>query len=142
MKRNGSLAAASVIAALTVLAGCDQQPEQAPLGEAPRYTQDRATPAAPLSDPSADRSAAVPSENPRSLGQSMDDVGITAKVKAALLASNDVDGSAIDVDTERGRVTLKGEVDDAAQIDRAVRIARRIEGVRQVDNQLTASRAG
>jgi len=138
MKRNATIAAASAFAALSALAGCDQQPEQPPLGAAPSYTQERAAPATPAPGADPRRSAEMPAERPRNLGQTLNDAGISAKVKAALLASNDVEGAAIDVDTKAGRVTLKGKVTDPSQIDRAMQIARRVEGVRAVDNQLTA----
>ena len=137
MKLTASLAAAAVAAALTGLAGCDQQPDESRLGQAPSYSKDRTTPTAPGA-PTASRSTGSLPEGAPSVGRQLDDAGITAKVKAALLASNDVEGSAINVDTDKGRVTLKGQVADKAQIARAIQIARRVEGVREVDNQLTA----
>jgi hyperosmotically inducible protein len=75
----------------------------------------------------------------RSAGQTVDDAGVTAKVKAALLAESGVDGMKINVDTFNGRVTLKGEVPNQGQIDRATQVAKGVEGVKEVDNRLTVS---
>ena len=59
--------------------------------------------------------------------------------KTALLAESNVPGTAINVDTTEGKVTLRGKLDSQAQIDRAVQVARGVDGVRDVDNQLTTS---
>jgi hyperosmotically inducible periplasmic protein len=74
----------------------------------------------------------------RTAGQTVDDAAVTAKVKAALMAESGVDGTKINVDTTNGRVILKGEVASKNMIDRAVTVARGIEGVKDVDNRLTA----
>jgi len=138
MKLNSLVTAAAVTTALTALAGCDREPDQPPMSGAPGYGQDRAAPATPPAGPLADRSTGASPEDSRSVGQALADAGITAKVKSALLARPDIDGSAINVDTERGRVTLRGQVPDEGQVDRAIQIARAVEGVKEVDSQLTA----
>ncbi|HVF64749.1 MAG TPA: BON domain-containing protein [Casimicrobiaceae bacterium] len=66
------------------------------------------------------------------------DAAITAKVKTALLADPEVKGLQINVDTRDGAVTLAGALDKAANIERAVTLARGVEGVKSVDNKLTA----
>lgn len=66
------------------------------------------------------------------------DAALTAKVKAALLADKDVSAMAIDVDTQGGVVTLSGRLRDADQANRAVEIARTIDGVKSVENRLSA----
>jgi hyperosmotically inducible protein len=60
------------------------------------------------------------------------DVWITTKVKADLLATRDVPGLDLKVETLNGVVTLTGTVATQAEADRAVRVARGIEGVSQV----------
>jgi hyperosmotically inducible periplasmic protein len=142
MKLKVLITAAAVTAALTALAGCDRQADQPPMGAAPSYGQGHAASASTPAGPIADRSAGASTESPRGVGQKLDDAGITAKVKAALLASSDVNGTAINVDTEQGRVTLKGKVSDKAEIDRAIQIARAVDGVKEVDSQLSATGAG
>ena len=66
--------------------------------------------------------------------QPMGDAWITTKVKSDLLATPDVSGLAIDVDTKSGVVMLKGSVDSKAQADKAVAIAKKIDGVKKVDS--------
>ncbi|KLJ02511.1 BON domain-containing protein [Luteimonas sp. FCS-9] len=67
--------------------------------------------------------------------QPMSDTWITTKVKADLLASSDVSGLDISVETSNGTVSLSGDVESQAQIDRATAIARGIEGVQRVDTK-------
>jgi hyperosmotically inducible periplasmic protein len=72
-------------------------------------------------------------------GAAVDDAALTTKVKAALLADDQVKGTQINVDSNGGTVKLTGTVDTPAQITRAVEIARGVQGVRTVENNLTAS---
>ncbi|OWW19763.1 BON domain-containing protein [Noviherbaspirillum denitrificans] len=72
----------------------------------------------------------------KSAGQAVDDTVITSKVKAALLADPDIAGLKINVDTAKGKVTLKGEVKSLALWRKAESLARGVEGVKEVSNQL------
>lgn len=75
--------------------------------------------------------------------QPMGDAWITTKVKSDLLATPDVSGLAIDVDTKNGVVMLKGEVASKAQADKAVAVAKKIDGVKKVDSSgLTVKKSG
>jgi hyperosmotically inducible protein len=65
------------------------------------------------------------------------DAGITANVKARLLADPDITGLTINVDTRNSVVTLTGTVNSQAQKAEAVRLAREVEGVINVNDQLT-----
>lgn len=86
----------------------------------------------------AERSASTPPSTTASrVGQAVDDTAITTKVKTELLAEKDVNGTAISVDTKNGQVTLTGTV-PPAQIARAEAVARKVDGVREVVNQLKA----
>ena len=69
----------------------------------------------------------------------VDDAAITTKVKAALLADDQVKGTQINVDTSGGTVRLTGTVDSAAQVSRAMEIAKGVSGVQRVENNLAAS---
>jgi hyperosmotically inducible protein len=64
------------------------------------------------------------------------DTWITTKVKAELLATKDVSGLDIKVETVNGVVSLSGDVDTQAEVDRAVATARKVDGVTRVDNRL------
>jgi hyperosmotically inducible protein len=61
------------------------------------------------------------------------DTWITTKVKADLLATENVPGMEIKVDTVNGTVMLSGTVNKQSEKDRAVAVARGIEGVKKVD---------
>jgi osmotically-inducible protein OsmY len=76
-----------------------------------------------------------------SLGTKVDDAGITAKVKTGLSADKDLAAGKIEVDTQGGVVTLKGEVPNPAARSRADQIARNVKNVKSVNNQL-AVKAG
>lgn len=65
--------------------------------------------------------------------QPVNDTWITTKVKADLMATPDVPGTAIDVETVNGTVSLTGTVDSKANADKAVAVAKKIKGVKSVD---------
>lgn len=75
-------------------------------------------------------------EESRSTGQVIDDTAIHTKVKAALVNDPVVAGTAINVDVERGVVTLDGAVNGDVEKQKAGDIARGVEGVRSVSNNL------
>jgi hyperosmotically inducible protein len=128
-----TLAAAVVAIGITA---CDRPTERdrpeggtpPPTSRAPSAPATAATPTTPAtpSSPTVDRS----------VGQTLDDAGITAKVKTALAAEKDVSALAIDVDTVQGNVTLSGRVTDQSVAQRAIQVARSVEGVKSVDNKL------
>ena len=70
-------------------------------------------------------------------GEAVTDTWITTKVKSDLLATKDVSGSEIKVDTKDGVVTLTGNVETQAEADRAKSVAASIKGVTSVDSQIT-----
>lgn len=65
------------------------------------------------------------------------DAWITTKIQAKYFLDAEVKGHQINVDTNKGVVTLKGFVDAADQKREAEQIARATEGVRRVVNELT-----
>jgi osmotically-inducible protein OsmY len=58
------------------------------------------------------------------------------KVIARLAADRDVKGGGLDVEVKDGVVTLNGKVREEAQKVKAERITRKVQGVKQVVNQL------
>ena len=71
------------------------------------------------------------------VGNSVDDGIITAKVKSALLADPAVKSFDIAVVTRKGEVQLSGFVDNQAQIDMAIALANKVEGVARIDSELS-----
>lgn len=77
----------------------------------------------------------------RAYGEVIDDASITAAVKSKLAWSRDADAIGMDVDTQRGKVTLSGSADTKAEKDKAGRLAENTRGVVSVDNQLVVQTA-
>ena len=75
----------------------------------------------------------------RTVGVTMDDAGITMKVKQKLLDDPEVKGLKIDVDTREGVVFLTGSVATTQVREQAIRLARETEGVRDVQANLEIS---
>ncbi len=72
----------------------------------------------------------------QSAGERIDDGAITAKVKAKIAASAQLNPFDIQVNTVDGEVSLTGRVGSQAEKDEAERLARETDGVRRVRNLL------
>jgi hyperosmotically inducible periplasmic protein len=73
----------------------------------------------------------------KSAGTNVDDAGITATVKTNLASERGMQTlTAIDVDTNRGVVSLNGVVESTAAKQRAANIAQQTSGVTRVVNNL------
>jgi|SRR5690242_13675877 hyperosmotically inducible protein len=73
----------------------------------------------------------------KSAGTNVDDAGITASVKTNLASERGMQTlTSIDVDTNRGVVSLNGVVESSAAKLRAAEIARQTAGVTKVVNNL------
>lgn len=86
------------------------------------------------------KSTKIASTNPasqnRNFSQYVDDVTTTAAIKTELLASKNVEGLNIDVDTLNSKVTLSGKVASAEEKALAHAIAAKHDGVKDVINNL------
>jgi hyperosmotically inducible periplasmic protein len=69
-------------------------------------------------------------------GEYVDDVTITTKVKAELVDSGKVDASDVNVDVNKGRVTLSGWATTQEERTRAAQLAGAVSGVKSVDNRI------
>ena len=74
-----------------------------------------------------------------SMTNSAADMSITAKVKAAMAADDQLSALAISVDTTNKVVTLTGPAPTQAAFDRASSMAQAVDGVIEVKNQLTVA---
>lgn len=72
----------------------------------------------------------------RTAGQTIDDAAITAAVNSKLASDRLSNFTRIDVDTNRGIVTLNGVVKTADQKLRVADLTREVNGVRTVNNNL------
>jgi hyperosmotically inducible periplasmic protein len=72
-------------------------------------------------------------------GQYVDDAAITTKVKAALLADEEVKGLAISVETSGGTVQLSGSAKSDSERQKAEQLAKSVEGVSAVQNSIAVN---
>lgn len=156
-KRTPMLVAAT--AALSLLAACDRDPTRDAAETAPASPPATTAPASPPTTTMSPAPTPLPGERVgedtvgdrldragdameaqgEKVGAAIDDATLTARVKAAFVADPTVSALDIDVDSNAGVVTLRGNVETAAAVDRALTIARDTEGVVSVDNQLVVS---
>ena len=71
------------------------------------------------------------------MGDKIDDAVITTSVKAELAKDSNLSALKINVDTDNGRVALKGTAPSTAAREQATTLAQNVKGVTSVDNQLT-----
>lgn len=122
------LAVALAAAALATV-GCEQRSADnvgRSVGQATDKMQSQTSQAADKVAAATDKAAIV-----------ADDVAITAKVKAAILAEPGLKSLQINVDTKDATVTLSGSVENDMLRDRAKQIAMATEGVRNVVDNLS-----
>ena len=76
------------------------------------------------------------SEPPREISEAISDASITVSVKLSLALERGVKASEINVDTDRGTVTLNGEVGSQAERQMAVKVTEGVSGVRAIVNRI------
>ena len=114
--------------------GCGQErPGGPPTSPKPKTSDARSAPALPPPAPARERSTSGTGAN---LVDNMEDAVVTGKVRAALMGTQDVQATEINVETEKGVVHLSGVVLTNSDVDRAVYLARQVEGVKAVQHQL------
>lgn len=72
----------------------------------------------------------------KTVGETIDDATITARVKTAFVNDPAVGAMRIDVDTFKGLVTLSGRVKSKDEEAQAIALARKIRGVTDVKSTL------
>jgi osmotically-inducible protein OsmY len=72
----------------------------------------------------------------RTFHEAMSDAATTASVKISLAFQRGVHASEINVDTDRGVVTLNGEVTSQAERQLAVKVVEDVSGVKEVVNRI------
>jgi osmotically-inducible protein OsmY len=80
--------------------------------------------------------AASESDGDRTAGEVIGDATTTAAVKIALAFEPGVRAIGINVDTDRGTVTLRGAVDSVAERQLAGKVAEDVSGVDEVVNEI------
>ena len=118
---------AAALAALS-LAGCNRADE--------RTAGERVDGAVAKTEQAATEAKQEAKEATSSVKSAVSDASITASVNAELARDNELSALRIDVDTNGGKVALKGTAPNAEARDRAAKLARSVSGVTDVDNQL------
>jgi hyperosmotically inducible protein len=88
----------------------------------------------------ANRAAATATVAAATVGGTIGDSALTAKIKSKMALDDRVRGRAIDVDTSGSVVTMTGVVGSADERERAVRLARDTDGVTRVVDRLHVRR--
>lgn len=143
-----SLGLSSVLVSSMMLAACGRS-DDASVGQRMDAAMERASEAArrmgnqarEAARPAASQASGAASDSAGAssgsgAGAALSDTRITATVKMGLTADKDLGASSIDVDTQAGVVTLKGNAPSATAKARAGEIARNVRDVKSVDNQL------
>ena len=73
----------------------------------------------------------------QSTGEAIDDTGITTRVKSALSNDGAYKYDDVQVQTFKGTVQLSGFVDTSAQKSRAGQLAKSVEGVKDLENNIS-----
>jgi osmotically-inducible protein OsmY len=130
-------------AATIALAACGKN-DDATLGQqidsGVNQTQSAATEMKNDAKAAANDMQAAGSQAGQAVAEGAGDMAITAKVNAALAADDKLSALKINVDTEGGRVALKGTAPDADSRDRATTLAAAVDGVVAVDNRLVVQK--
>lgn len=137
MKSLNKLASITVLSAMVLLAtGCDRKDKDTTTGENTTTGErlDNTTAAAKQESREAGNYVEQKTD---SAGQSIADAAITTTIKAKLVADDELKAIDINVDTDKGIVTLTGAAPSPTAVERATTIARGVDGVSDVKNQLT-----
>lgn len=98
--------------------------------------KDRTDQATTTASAEMDKARAAGNRAADAAGNQVRDAAITASINAELVKDPALSALQINVDTQNGRVALRGNAPDAAAVDRATTLARKVDGVTSVDNQL------
>lgn len=134
----------SVVAVSTIVllgAGCDRKDGDTTAGEnvdnAVTTTQQGAQDAGNTAANATDNAANTAANATADAGQSIEDAAITTALKGKYVLDDELKAHDINVDTMNGVVTLTGAAPSPAAVEKATTVARTVDGVKDVQNQLT-----
>ena len=130
MKALTKITSVAAVSAMVLLsAGCDRK-EDTTAGEKVDNTIAN-------TEQEAKTAANTVENKAESVGQTIDDAANTTALKGKYVLDDELKAHDINVDTVNGVVTLTGAAPSQAAIDRATSIAKTVDGVKDVQNQLT-----
>jgi osmotically-inducible protein OsmY len=122
----------------------DTRPDAAANARAAGVANDSASPEGPVAGHTRAqddaRTAGTAGRTAPDVAAPTEDGTITMKIQSKYASDDVIKGRNIDVDTNGGVVTLKGQVDSARQRDQAEQLARETRGVKRVIDELTIAR--
>ncbi|MEF7614059.1 BON domain-containing protein [Aquincola sp. MAHUQ-54] len=137
------LALVASAAALTLLAACSRESDDATVGQridqGIATTEQRTEQAANTAERKMEQAGDAIERGGEKVASATGDASLTAKVKTALITAPDLGSLKIDVDSNDGVVTLNGEVKTADEKARAERVVATVTGVTSVVNNLVVS---
>lgn len=142
--RASALAVLGTLAVALALPGCSRREEAQTAGQqvdaAIAKADEKIDAAQAAIERDTEQAKKATAEAARAAGEVLTDSAITAQVKASLAGDADLRTLDVSVETQAGRVSLRGTAPDAAARNRATQIAAAVKGVAAVDNQLGTSR--
>lgn len=130
----------ALLATALVLTACDKSQDGSTVGQkVDKAVASAETAAAEVKETAKkgmDNAAAVSKEKSEQVAHSVNDIAITAAIKANLAKDKDLSALRINVDTKDGHVSLFGSASSEAAKNRATAIASAERGVTGVDNKL------
>jgi hyperosmotically inducible periplasmic protein len=128
-----SMTAIGAVVASLAMAGCSKSDQNAAKGAAEGTVAQVDQKARQIGEEAKDATKKV--------GDKLDDGVITASVKTEIAKDSELSALKVDVDTDNGRVALKGSAPSMAAKEHATILAAAVKGVASVDNQLSVEPA-
>ncbi len=139
-RRLNRLALLALVSGAVALAACSKQEEEPTVGQQIDTTiaqaEQKAAEAKNSMQDSAKEAQAGMAAATDSMADTVKDAAITTSIKAELARDSGLSALDINVDTEAGRVVLRGTAPDATSRDRAYTLASAVDGVVAVNNEL------
>lgn len=135
-----TMTAAGALVASLALVGCsktEQQDAKNATSDAVASVEQKAKEVGNDAAASMDKAKDAAVNASEKMGDKIDDAVITTSVKAELAKDSNLSALKINVDTDNGRVALKGTAPSTAAREQATTLAQNVKGVISVDNQLT-----
>jgi osmotically-inducible protein OsmY len=135
-----ALAACSTIAALVLVAGCDRAGDGRTVGQRVddglTKAEEKSAQINQQAREAGQAASAATGRTAQAVTSQARDMSITAELKAKLAKDSQLSALRIDVDTNDGRVVLRGSAPTLAAREHATDLARGIDGVMGVENEL------
>ncbi|MBL8484988.1 MAG: BON domain-containing protein [Rhodocyclaceae bacterium] len=128
--------AAVLCTSAALLVGCNQSEAPKSAGQQVDSAMDAGKKEVDKMERRLDKAGDAIEQKAAAAGQALDDTALTARVKAKILAADDLKTNDIAVETKNGVVTLTGTAATHAARDHATNLAMLVDGVVKVDNKL------